>query len=344
MRLNTTASFVLSSFIALTPCLPASAQTGDVNLYTHREPDLIKPILARFTAETGIKVNLVFAKSGLAERILSEGERSPADMLLSVDVATLTHAVSLGIAQPVSSPILSKAIPAPFRSADGTWHAVSMRARVIYASKERVKDTQLTYQDLADPRFKGRLCSRSGQHDYNIGLLSAAILHLGEDGAGAWLSGMRANLARKPSGGDRDIAKDIASGLCDVGFGNTYYVGLMQKDPHQKAWADAIRVIMPTFKNGGTHVNISGFIVTKHAKNRASAVRLGEWLVGPDVQHQYAAENFEYPITPGIPVQPVIASFGPLNPDSVALEEIAKRRKLASELVDKAGYDRGPAQ
>ncbi|MCA0400224.1 MAG: extracellular solute-binding protein [Proteobacteria bacterium] len=322
--------------------LSAAASAQEVNLYTHREPALIKPLLDKFTAETGVKVNVVFAASGLAERIQSEGEKSPADLLLSVDVSTLTHAASLGITQPIVTPALEKAVPAQFRAKDGQWVAVSARARVIYASKDRVKDNALTYEDLADPRFKGKLCTRPGTHAYNTGLAAAAIAHLGAEKAEAWARGMRANLAKKPAGGDRDVAKDIAAGACDIGVGNMYYVGLMQKDPNQKAWVEAIKVIMPTFKDGATHMNISGLVLTKNAKNKAEAIKLAEWLVGKGAQQQYAADNFEYPVVPGIAVEASIAGFGQPKADKIPLDDIAKNRKAASELMEKVGYDLGP--
>lgn len=320
----------------------STAVAQEVNLYTHREPGLIKPILDKFTAETGVKVNIVFAKSGLAERIQSEGEQSPADLLLSVDVSTLTHAVGLGITQPIVTPALEKAVPAEIRAKDGSWIGVSARARVIYASKERVKDEALTYESLAEPRFKGKVCIRSGQHEYNTSLIAAALAHLGPQGTENWLKGVRVNLAKKPSGGDRDVAKDIAAGLCDIGIGNMYYVGLMNNDANQKAWVNAIRVVMPTFKDGGTHVNISGLVLAKYAKNKASAVKLAEWLVGKSAQELYAAVNFEYPVVPGLSTDPFIASFGAPKPDNVPLDTIAKNRKVASELVEKVGFDLGP--
>lgn len=320
----------------------ALSQAQEVNLYTHREPGLIKPILDKFTAETGIKVNLVFAGSGLAERIQSEGERSPADLLLSVDVSTLTQAVALGITQPLVTPVLEKAVPAPLRAKDASWVAVSARARVIYVSKDRVKDTALRYEDLANPRFKGKVCSRSGTHAYNTGLIAAAIGHMGPEQAEFWLKGVRANLAKKPSGGDRDVAKDIAAGQCDIGVGNMYYVGLMNKDANQKAWVDAIRVVMPTFDKGGTHMNMSGLVLAKHAKNKEQAIRLTEWLVSPAAQELYAANNFEYPVVDGVAVEPFIASFGKPKVDTLSLDEIARNRKAASELVEKVGYDLGP--
>lgn len=319
-----------------------AVSAAEVNLYTHREAALIKPILDRFTAETGIKVNVVFAGSGLAERIQGEGERSPADLLLSVDVSTLTQAVSLGITQPIVTPALEKAVPAELRARDGAWVGISMRARVIYAAKDRIKDEALSYEDLADGRFRGKFCSRSGTHAYNTGLVAAAITHLGPEKAETWLKGLRANLAKKPAGGDRDVAKDIAAGTCDVGIANTYYFGLMQNDANQKAWAEAVRVILPKFKGGGTHVNISGLVLTKHAKNKAEALKLAEWLASPAAQALYAANNFEYPVVAGAAIEPLIKAFGPLTVDPVSLEAIAANRKAASELVDKVGYDLGP--
>lgn len=327
--------------MSLGVALPAMAQ--DVNLYTHREPGLIKPLLDRFTAETGVKVNIVFAANGLAERIQAEGERSPADLLLSVDVATLGHAVALGITQPVKTPALEAAVPANLRAADGSWWAISLRARAFYVSKERVKDTALTYEDLADPRFKNRVCTRDGLHPYNTSLIAGAIANMGDARAEEWLRGVRANLAKKPSGGDRDVAKDIAAGACDIGPANTYYMGLMARDANQKAWADAVRVVLPTFRNGGgTHVNISGLVFAKHMKNRDNAIRLAEWLVSPAAQAIYAAQNFEYPVVQGIPADPFTQSLGALKPDALPLEEIGKRRKAASELVDKVGFNLGP--
>jgi iron(III) transport system substrate-binding protein len=319
-----------------------TARALEVNLYTHREPGLIKPILDAFTSETGIKVNLVFASSGLAERIQSEGERSPADLLLSVDVSTLTQAVSLGITQPIVTPALEKAVPQALRAKDGSWVAVSARARVIYASKDRVQDVGLTYEDLANPRFKGKVCTRPGTHAYNTGMISAAITHMGPDKAEAWLKGFRANLAKKPSGGDRDVAKDIAAGLCDIGIGNMYYIGLMNRDANQKAWVEAIRVVMPAFQNGGTHMNVSGLVLSRYAKNKAEAIKLAEWLVGPSAQALYAASNFEYSVVEGVAVEPFIAGFGMPKVDTISLDDVAKNRKLASELVDKVGFDLGP--
>lgn len=336
-------SFIRRALASAAFSIAASgAMAAEVNVYTYREPGLIKPLFDKFTAETGVKVNVIFAKAGLEERIQSEGANSPADMLITTDIANLRKAVDLGITQNVKSAALEKAVPPALRAADGAWYALSVRARVIYAAKDRVKDAALTYADLASPRFKGKFCVRDGRHNYNNALFAAAIVHWGEAKAEEWLKGLRANLAKKPSGGDRDVAKDIASGACDVGLGNTYYVGLMNADAQQKAISDQIRVIMPTFENGKTHVNVSGFVVAKHAKNKAEAVKLAEWLVGAQAQGMYGQQNFEYPVLAGAPVEPFIKSFGDLKADDIPLESVAGKAKAASELTDKVGFNLGP--
>ncbi|CAN1558488.1 AfuA ABC-type Fe3+ transport system, periplasmic component [Rhabdaerophilaceae bacterium] len=339
--LNSLTRLVGCACLSTLVALPALAQ--QVNLYTHREPGLIKPLLDRFTAETGVKVNVVFAQNGLAERMQSEGERGPADLLLSVDVATMAQAIALGVTQPITTPVLEQAIPVHLRGEQGAWWAMSMRARAYYVSKDRVKDTALTYEDLADPRFKGRVCMRDGLHAYNTSLIAAMIANAGEVKSEEWLRGVRANLAKKPSGGDRDVAKDIASGACDIGPANTYYMGLMAANPSQKIWADAVRVILPTFRNGsGTHVNVSGLVFAKHMKNRAQAIRLAEWLASPAAQALYAELNSEFPVSAGVSPDAVKQGYGALNADRLSLDEVGKRRKQASELVDKVGLNLGP--
>lgn len=330
--------------VALAFCASAAqAQTQNVNVYTYREPGLIKPLFDAFTKETGIQVNIVFAKEGLEERIAAEGTRSPADLLITTDVARLVRAAQLGLAQPITDPAIINNVPASLRAPNGDWVGLSYRARVVYVSKDRVKDTALTYESLADPKWKGKLCSRDGQHIYNNMLFSAGVVHLGPEKAEAWLKGMKTNLAKKPSGGDREVAKDIASGQCDIGLGNTYYVGLMQnKSPDQKPWADAIRVILPTFVGGGTHVNLSGMALMKSAPNRANALKLGEWLVGPEAQKMYTSDNYEFPVRKDVPVDPAVANFGVLTPDPISFDAIIGARKTASDLIDQIGYNGGP--
>ena len=198
----------------------------------------------------------------------------------------------------------------------------------------------ITYEDLADPKWKGKICIRSGQHIYNNALFAAVIAHLGEAKAEEWLNGLKANLAQKPSGGDREVARDIAAGKCDIGLGNTYYWALMNdKEADKKGWAEATKVILPTFKDGGTHVNLSGVVLAKHAPNKANAMKLIEWLVGETAQHMYADMNYEYPMRAGIAVNKTIAGYGPLKADKVPLATVAENKKKAATLVDKVGFD-----
>jgi iron(III) transport system substrate-binding protein len=320
---------------------PAAAQ-GVVNVYTNREPGLYSATLDEFTKATGVKVNAIFSEQGLAERIRAEGANSPADVLITVDIGRIQEALDLGIAQPVRSEPAAEAIPAQFRHPEGLWHALSLRARAVYASKERVKDTAITYEGLADPKWKGKLCTRSFQHQYNIALVAAFLVKHGEAKTEDWLRGVKANLAKRPSGGDRDVAKDILAGVCDIGLGNQYYVGLMRegKNEDQKKWGEAINVILPTFENGGTHINVSGLVVAKNAPNRENAVKLLEYMTSPEAQRVFANVNYEYPVRPKIEVNKLVASFGEIKADPMSVAEIAKQRGKAAELVDKVGFDR----
>ena len=325
--------------------LPALA-ANELTLYTTREPGLIQPLLAAFTAQTQIQVNTVFVKDGLLERVKAEGARSPADVLMTVDVGNLLDLVEGGVTQPVKSAALESAIPANLRGADGQWFSLSMRARVLYAEKS-LPLRSFRYEDLADPKYKGKVCIRAGQHPYNTALIAAMIAHDGEAKTEQWLQGVKSNLARKATGGDRDVARDILGGICDIGIANTYYVGQMKSSKEgsdARKWGDAIKVIKPTFaneKSGGTHVNISGASVAKNSPNRANAVKLLEFLVSEPAQNMYAQANFEHPVRKGVALDPIVAqAIGELKIDPLPLQEIAKHRKQASALVDKVGFDR----
>jgi iron(III) transport system substrate-binding protein len=330
-----------AALVAALAAAPATAQSsGEVNVYTYRESKLIQPLFDAFTKETGIKVNTVSASSGLEQRIKAEGPNSPADVLLTVDIGRLEDAVRAGVTQPIKSALLDKVVAPQFRDDEAHWYGISMRARVIYASKERVKQDKITYEELAEPKWKGKICIRSGQHIYNNALFAAYIAHHGEAKAESWLRGLKANLARTPSGGDREQARDVAAGKCDIGIGNTYYWALMlNRNPAQKPWAEATRVILPTFEKGGTHVNVSGVVLTRHAPNKANAMKLIEWLVGEMAQQMYADMNYEYPIRPGVAINPTVAGYGKLNSDPLPLSKIAQYKKAAADLVDKVGFN-----
>jgi iron(III) transport system substrate-binding protein len=319
---------------------PALAQSGDVNVYTYRESKLIQPLFDAFTKQTGIKVNVISASSGLEQRIKAEGANSPADVLLTVDIGRIEDAVRAGITQSMKSDVLDKVVAPQYRDPEGHWYGISMRARVVYASRDRVRETALTYEDLADPKWKGKICIRPGQYIYNNALFAAFIAHHGEAKTEEWLRGLKANLAQKPSGGDREVARDIAAGKCDIGVANTYYWALMlNNEPDRKAWAQATKVILPSFQDGGTHVNLSAVVLARYAPNKANAVKLVEWLVGDEAQHMYADLNYEYPVRAGIAVNSTIAGYGKLNADTIALSKIADHKKAAANLVDKVGFD-----
>jgi len=319
---------------------------GEVNIYSYRQPELIKPLLDEFTKETGIKTNVLFLDKGLVERIRAEGANSPADVIMTVDIARLMEAKEGGVTQPVGdNATISKDIPANLRDPAGEWFGLTTRGRVVYASKERVTDTAITYEGLADPKWKGKICIRDGQHSYNIGLFASMVAVHGEAYTETWLKALKNNLAHKPSGGDRDQAKAILAGECDIALGNTYYVGLMQtneKEPEQKKWAEAIKIIFPNAADRGTHVNISGMALAKNAPNKANAVKLMEFLASSDAQKIYAEQVFEYPVMPGAEPSDIVKAFGPIKPDTLSLADIAANRKKASELVDKVAFNEGP--
>ena len=324
----------------------ATLAQGEVNIYSYREPQLIDPLLKAFTEKTGIKPNVVYAAAGLNERLAAEGQNSPADLLFTVDAGRLSEAKDAGLTQPVASAALEQSVPAQVRDPGKHWFGLTMRSRVVYASKERVKQDAITYEELADPKWKGKICVRSGQHVYNTSLIATIIAHKGEAAAEQWLKGVKANLAQKPAGGDREQARDIASGKCDLALGNTYYMALMtknDKNPEQKDWAKAIKLVFPNANDRGSHVNISGMALAKHAPNKANALKLMEFLASDEAQKIYANANNEYPVNPKVAPSEIVQSWGTLKPDPLPLENIAKYRKKASELVDKVGFDSGPA-
>jgi iron(III) transport system substrate-binding protein len=330
------AAFLLFLFLA-----PAHAD-GVVNVYSYRQPQLVEPLFAAFTKKTGIEVKSVFAEKGLVERLEQEGNLSPADVLLTADVGRLVEATDKGLGQPVTSEAVLNKIPANVRDAGNQWFGLTMRARVVYASRERVNQDSISYEELADPKWKGKICTRPGDHPYNLGLISAIIAHKGEAEARKWVEGVKANLAIKPTGNDRAQAKSVWAGECDLTIANTYYMGLMQtneKEPEQKEWAAASRILFPSSPDIGTHINISGVMMAKHAPNSANALALVEFLAGDEAQSLYAAQNFEYPVNPSIAPSDVVAAWGTFTPDTLNVAEIAKNQSLAAKIVAETGYN-----
>lgn len=321
------------------------AQSTEVNVYSYREPGLIQPLLDKFTAETGIKTNVLFAGDGLLERVAAEGELSPVDVVLTVDIGNLVGAKEQGLTQPITTPALTERLAPEFRDADGAWAALSLRARVFYVSKDRVDATALTYEDIAKPEWKGRLCTRPGDHVYNIGLIANRIEAWGLDKTRDWLIAVRDNLAYAPTGNDRAGVKAILEGSCDLSISNTYYMGLMlnnEAEPEQKQWAAAARIIYPDAEGEGTQVNAAGAFIAKYAPNPDNANKLIEFLLSDEAQQLYANGNYEYPAVTGVQPAELVLSWGKLNPSKVSLSETAAHRAEAAALVDEIKFNEGP--
>ena len=322
---------------------PPPVMAEHVNVYSYRQPFLVEPLFEKFTEQTGIEVRTIFAKKGLVERVKAEGERSPADVILTVDIGRLQAARA--VAQPVNSAILQRHIPARARGGDNKWFGLTWRARVAYVSKQRVGETNLRFTDLTQPQYRGRICLRSGQHPYNIALFAGLIAHMGEADFKQWLRGLKANLAGKPSGNDRAQVRKVYGGACDIAIGNTYYMGKMQtndKKPEQKDWANAVRIVFPDMPDGGAHMNLSGMAMAEYAPNRANAQKLMEFLVSQEAQEIYAEVNFEYPIRDDVTASQRVKNWGSFAPDRIALDVIAANRKRASEIVDEVSFNDGP--
>lgn len=328
------------SLTALATLIALPTLANEVNVYSHRQPGLIQPLFDAFTAETGITVNVAYVDKGMVERLQAEGSRSPADLVMTVDIARLSQVVDAGLTQPVASDILQQNIPAEYRDPNNQWFGLTTRARVVYASNERVKDGEVTtYEDLANPKWKGRICTRPGTHDYNLGLMAAMIHHHGEDYARTWATALKENLAHKPEGTDTDQAKAIWAGECDIALGNTYYVGQMLSNPEQKEWAESLRIVYPHFEDGGTHMNVSGVAMLKSAPHHDDALKLMEFLASDEAQKLYAETNHEFPVKPGVAWSPMVAGWGTFTPDSVNLMDLAKLRADALRLMEEVNFD-----
>ena len=339
-------SLVIAAAAATVAAGSSTAVAADeLNLYSYRQPFLLKPLVDAFTEETGTKVNVVYAQNGILERIRAEGKNSPADLVLTVDIGRLNDMVEAGVLAETKSDILEERIPANLREADGRWYALTTRARVLYVSKDRVDpDKTFTYESLADPENKGKICVRSGKHVYNISLIASMIANKGEAAAEDWLKGVKANLAFKPQGNDRAQAKAIFAGQCDIGIANSYYYGKMvtNEKPEQQDWANAVRVVFPNQDDRGTHVNVSGAGVLKSSTRQKEALELIEFLAGDKAQEIYAHMNFEFPVVDSVSADPITAKWGEFKVDPISLTEVAKYRAAAAKLVDKVGFELGP--
>lgn len=326
--------------LALQPLGVSAA--GEVNLYSARKENLIKPLLERFTEETGIEVNLVTGKAdALLKRISSEGRNTPADVLLTTDAGRLYRAKQAGVTQPFDSEVLQQRIPAQYRDPEGHWVGLSLRARPIMYVKGRVDPAELsTYEALADEKWKGRICIRSSSNIYNQSLVASLIAANGVAATERWATGLVANMARRPQGGDRDQIKAAVAGQCDIAVANTYYLAgmLTGKDPVQREIAQKVVVFWPNQQGRGTHVNVSGAALIKASHNREAAIRLIEFLASEAAQQWYAEVNGEYPVVAKVPTGETLKAWGEFKPDSLNLSELGRLNAEALKLMDRAGW------
>ncbi|MEL6672933.1 MAG: Fe(3+) ABC transporter substrate-binding protein [Bacteroidota bacterium] len=329
-------------FVACEPGSGGETPQQEVNVYSHRHYDTDKELFKRFEDSTGIKVNVVKASADeLIQKLEQEGENSIADVLVTVDAGRLFRAKDKGLLQAVSSEVLNQQVPASLRDPEGQWYSVTQRSRVIVYAKDRVDPAELSsYEDLADPKWKGKVLVRSSSNIYNQSLMASLIHHLGEEAALNWAKAVVGNMARDPKGNDRDQVKAIAAGLGDVALVNTYYIGrlLTSDNEAEKQAGEAIGVFYPNQADRGAHMNSSGVGVTAHAPNKENAIRLIEFMTGPEAQDLYASSNFEFPVNPGVAASEMLQSWGEFQPDSLNLDVLGRLNNAAVKTFDQAGW------
>jgi len=329
--------------LALTVAGAAWGQEKVVNVYSARHYQTDEALYANFTKATGIKVNRIEAgEDAVIERIRNEGARSPADVMITVDAGRLWRAEQLGLFQPVKSASLESRIPANLREPSGLWFGFSTRARVIAYNKDKVRPGEIsTYEELADPKWKGRVCMRSSTNVYNLSLMGALIDHLGEAKAEAWAKGVHANLAQEPKGGDTDQLKAVAAGQCDVTVSNQYYYARLARSdkPEEKQIAQRLAVVFPNQSSWGTHVNISGAGVVKNAPHRDNAVKFLEYLASDGAQRYFADGNNEWPVVASVKVDnPVLNALGEFKRDRVNVAVLGKNQPSSQKIYDRVAW------
>jgi iron(III) transport system substrate-binding protein len=341
MRHTSVLAVLVLAVAAILP--PAAAHAAEeVNLYSARKENLIKPLLERFTEQTGIEVNLVTGKAdALLKRISSEGRNTPADVLLTTDAGRLHRAKQAGVTQPLASALLQQRVPPQYRDPEGHWVGLSLRARPIMYVKGRVDPAELsTYEALAEPQWKGRICIRSSSNIYNQSLVASLIAANGQAATEQWAEGLVQNLARPPRGGDRDQIKAAVAGQCDIAVANTYYLAgmLTGGDPQQREIAEQVAVFWPNQEGRGAHVNVSGAALIKASKHKAAAVKLIEFLASDASQQWYAEANGEYPVRDGVKVSETLRSWGEFKADDLNLSRLGELNPDALMLMDRAGW------
>ena len=317
--------------------------SNEINIYSHRQPFLINPFLEAFTLETGIKTNVVYSKTGLAQRLESEGENSPADVILTVDIGRIYIYDDKNLLASIKSKKLEQNIPNHLKSPNNTWFGLSKRSRVIIIAKNRIDKNEINrIEDLSDPKWKGRICSRPGSHVYNRALMASVIAAPGEVEAEEWAKGLVNNFARRPQGNDRAQVKSIYEGECDIAIINNYYFGKLKysEDPKQREWVKNLVLIYPNQEPGdrGAHINISGGGVVKFSKNKQAAISLLEFLSSPKAQKLYGKINFEYPVNPNVSHSEELISWGKFREDKLKIIKIAELAPLAQKIIDRVGW------
>jgi iron(III) transport system substrate-binding protein len=342
--MKTTRSTLLAALLlGSLAALPAGAQDKVLNLYSARHYQTDEALYSDFTKATGIRINRIEAgDEALLERLANEGANSPADVVLLVDAARLAKAQQMGLFQPVSSPLLNERIPAHLRAPDGSWYAFSTRARVIVYNKQTVKPQDVdSYEALADPKNKGKVCTRSGSHPYQLSLAASMVEHLGEAKTEAWARGVVANMARPPRGGDADQIKSVGSGECGVALTNTYYLArvLRSEKPEDRELASKVGLVWPNQSGRGTHINISGAAMARSSKNREEARKFLEYLASDSAQVYFAAGNNEWPVVKNVlPRNPALEQMGSFKADSMPVAALLKNAATAQRVMDRAGY------
>jgi iron(III) transport system substrate-binding protein len=319
----------------------AMAQVDEINLYSTREAPLVEPVIASFTAATGIKVNLTYVEDNLVKRVTAEGDASPADVLMTIGLDKTSQFVTSRLTQTITSPVLDNAIPPQLRDRGAQWIGLSVRPRVVMARADAALGA-IHYEDLAEPKWRGKLCMRSPLHQNNVALIAAYLVHHGAGPTEAWLNGLKANLVHKPTGKDNDVIREIAQGVCEIGIGNT--VALAQLRAGREGddwigWARAVKAVPTVFKGGNTHVNLTGAAIAKHAPHPAAAQRFLEFLVTPAAQRIYAAAELEYPVLATADRDPILVEIGSFPADALPIDQIAAHQQTAIALIKKVGFD-----
>ena len=320
----------------------ASGAGGTVTIYSERDPSLVGGIFATFQWTTGIRVNYVHVPKGVVDRMKADLPNSAYDVFLGNDVEQLMAAKSAGVTQPSSVASLIQSLPLEMKDKDGHWYALSRRIRVIVAAKDRVPADTISYEDLADPKWRGRVCLRSGTHPYNVALVASMIAHQGRDKTRDWLAGVKANLARKPEGGDRDQIRGLHEGVCDLAVVNSHYLGRMMvpsAPADHRAWAQSVKLMFPNSAGRGVHVNISGIALGAKPANRENALRLMEFLGTAMGQRIYVFSNAEYPAVTNYEPAPHLGAWGPFKADPLPFADIVSHAKAAAELATEVGFD-----